>query len=303
MEALVHIGYHKTASTWFQQNLYPKVSNHHFVDRRTVQQIFTKPRAFDFNPEDGMRILSEFEADKLILCEEKLSGNFHSGSLHGLISKEMADRVHQVLPRSKIVIFIRNQLTLIPSAYSQYIKRGGTCKLKDYIFPLYNDSYLSPRFSLDNLVYNDLIDHYTDLFGKDNVHIYRYEDFASDNKNFIDNFCNKFNIEHQLDIDEISKRVNLSYDLKSIRSQRIANLFSDSPIVPHNHLFDAPRFREYITNMIRRRSQKRTMKIPITIANLSSDEFSQRIESRFKKPNRDLNDKYDLDLDRYGYPL
>ena len=35
---IVHIGYHKTASTWFQRAYYPNARNYRFVDRRTTKR-------------------------------------------------------------------------------------------------------------------------------------------------------------------------------------------------------------------------------------------------------------------------
>ena len=37
---IVHIGYHKTASTWFQKRFYPCVRSHRYVERRRIQEAF-----------------------------------------------------------------------------------------------------------------------------------------------------------------------------------------------------------------------------------------------------------------------
>ena len=45
---LVHIGYHKTATTWFQRRFYPQTRNVELVERRRIAEAFLAPRALEF---------------------------------------------------------------------------------------------------------------------------------------------------------------------------------------------------------------------------------------------------------------
>lgn len=74
--ALLHIGYHKTGSTWFQKQLYPYTQSHRYIPRRPVQEALLMERAFDFDPDRARDILAVASDHKpLIICEEELSGN------------------------------------------------------------------------------------------------------------------------------------------------------------------------------------------------------------------------------------
>src|SRR5579862_36785 len=48
--SIVHIGFPKTASTWFQRSFYPHVRSPAYVDRARVNAAFLKGNALDFDP-------------------------------------------------------------------------------------------------------------------------------------------------------------------------------------------------------------------------------------------------------------
>ena len=184
---IVHIGFHKTATSWFQTAVYPRVTSHRLVHRELVRSIFMDSDAFHFDPADARRRL-ELDSDLLppLICEEDLSGILHIGAASTYIAKDVAHRVHATMPDARIVIFVREQVDAAASWYLQYLKEGGTASAKRYLFP---DEYLYPgrlmlfktaRFDFAQLDYTGLIQAYDELFGREQVHVLAYEDIKKD---------------------------------------------------------------------------------------------------------------------------
>ena len=104
MYPLIHIGYHKAASSWLQRNLFPDADcgfQLPFGHRNDIEKHFVFPHPLDFDPE---RVTSQYkpELERLfsagfvpVISHERLSGNPHSG---GYDSTEVAMRLHQTLP-------------------------------------------------------------------------------------------------------------------------------------------------------------------------------------------------------------
>ena len=57
MGAIVHIGYHKTGTTWFQERFYPAVRNRRYVPRATARAAFLRPGALHFDPIEALHII------------------------------------------------------------------------------------------------------------------------------------------------------------------------------------------------------------------------------------------------------
>ncbi len=66
---LVHIGYHKTATTWFQRRFYPRVAGRRYIPQPIVRRALLTPHALHFDLEAARRLLGD-RLDDVILCEE-----------------------------------------------------------------------------------------------------------------------------------------------------------------------------------------------------------------------------------------
>src|SRR5689334_3250233 len=112
MRPLVHIGYHKTGTSWFQKRVYPRLTSHTVVDQRAIRETLMGRDAFDFDPAAARAALGLDRPDQpVVLCEEDLSGVLHQGLASTYIAKEMAHRLHAMLPDANILIFVRAQRT------------------------------------------------------------------------------------------------------------------------------------------------------------------------------------------------
>lgn len=251
---LFHIGFHKTATTWFQKNYFPKNPNIKLISQNECHEYFVQKRSLYFSPEKTYfnikkDILSNLGEEKVVVfSDEEFSGNIHSGGNGGFVSKEIADRIYNTFENKnkvKIMIVIRNQFSMIESCYRQYIKVGGTKKINEYLFPPRED-HRRPMFSFDHFKYYDLIKYYKQKFGNENVKVCLFENFLQNKLEFIKK------MENELDIpsDDINYDVNNKKNIGMTRSllfiNRLANKISTRSALNYEISIDIPKFSRLV---------------------------------------------------------
>jgi hypothetical protein len=175
MQPLVHIGYHKTGTTWLQQEVFSN-SAAGFSQLGGAQRLIAVD-TFGFKPRKVRRLMERRigEVRNLgltpVLSSERLSGAPHFG---GYDSEIIADRLAAVFPNARIMVVIRQQTDMFLSIYKQHIRRGGAASLRQYLAPP-RDGYWMPQFRFEYLEYHRLIARYQDLFGAANVLVLPYE--------------------------------------------------------------------------------------------------------------------------------
>jgi hypothetical protein len=213
-KVIIHIGLQKTASTYLQKIVFPKINHTIYLSRPYTQENFAfnclqyaDDSLYDASMmiEEVDRIEKKLGQDNnkpLLISDELFSGcpsyNFIN---RGIIAK----RLSKVFPDAEIILFIRGQVNLIESMYNQRVKVGWITE------PL-NDSFLhkpGKGFSLEQWLqgerkwnfknrffyhralftpehfrYSKLYFLYSELFDK--VHVFLYEDIKNDEKAFLD---------------------------------------------------------------------------------------------------------------------
>ena len=286
MKNLFHIGYHKTATTWFQKKFYPLLKNYIQVDRSKIRDFFYENNYQDFSSKKNQ-----------IFCDEELSGNIHNGAYLGLLSENIATKISK-FENPKVIIFIRNQYDIIVSSYLQYIKEGGNYSFSRYIeHKEFERSNRSSLFSFKHFDYKNLIHKYQSLIGKENVYIYLFEDFITDQELFISSFIKDHNLE--IDLNKVDfKKNNNSYSYVSLFFARIINSFSRKNVLYKYYIIHLPFVYEYAREILRR------IKIfPVRSRSFLNDEFRQIINKKYSDSNKSIAKEYNLDLDKYNYPL
>ena len=286
MKNLFHIGYHKTATTWFQKKFYPLLKNYNQVDRSKIRDFFYENKYQDFSSKKNQ-----------IFCDEELSGNIHNGAYLGLLSENIATKISK-FENPKVIIFIRNQYDIIVSSYLQYIKEGGNYSFSRYIeHKEFDRSNRSSLFSFKHFDYKNLIHKYQSLIGKENVYIYLFEDFITDQELFISSFIKDHNLEIDLNKVDFEKNNN-SYSYVSLFFARIINSFSRKNVLYKYYIIHLPFVYEYAREILRR------IKIfPVKSRSFINDEFRHIINKKYSDSNKSIAKEYNLDLDKYNYPL
>lgn len=305
---IVHIGYHKTATTWFQKSFYPTVRNFAYVPREKVKQAFLSDTPFSFDPAKAREALQLDATLPPILCEEELSGYLHNGGLIGYLSAEMARRIKAVFPDARIVILIRSQPDMIAATYQQYIRGGGTYSVRRYLFSkryLHGaaaEPYKIPRFSFAHFEYDRLIAHYDAIFGRENVHVVPYENFRSDMAGTLAEMQEKLGFEAELGA-KASKRVNQSYGAALIPFARFLNLFTARTVLDKRTLLNIPYWytvRRFILEQLNATGLFGKAPKP---ERLLGKQICRQIEDYYAESNQRLSALRDLPLKDLGYPL
>jgi len=306
---IVHIGFHKTATSWFQTAVYPRVTSHRFVHRELVRSVFMDSDAFHFDPAEArQRLDADGDLRPPLICEEDLSGVLHIGAASTYIAKEVARRIHATMPDAHIAIFVREQVDAAASWYLQYLKEGGTASAHRYLFP---DEYIYPgrlmlfktaRFNFSQLDYAGLIQAYDELFGREQVHVFAYEQLREDSAAFLSHM--RQSLGFTLAGGEIpSDRVNQAYRRGLVPVARAMNHFTGRQVANKRTLLHLPfwfRTRREILDrlnavpLLGRRPSARTL--------LNTSE-RRWIRERFASSNAWLSERMGCDLAALGYSV
>lgn len=306
---VLHIGYHKTASTWFQAAFYPAVANAVHVDRRLVAEALLGPSALHFDPAAAReRLLAEAGPHtRLVLCHEELSGNPHSGGLHGCLAKEAAERLHAVLPDSDVVILVRHQLQMIAAVYKQYVRIGGTHRPERYLHPgrrragAFARAYKMPLFSFDHFDYAALVGHYEALFGRERVHVFAYEEFREDPRGFLRRFGETLDLAVGRESPSTAP-ANVSYGARVLRLARLLNRLTAYNVADKRCIVDLLPSHRPIKRVLSALNRTPLAGRAPDARTLLGDAVAADVEARYAAGNRRLAERYRLPLARYGYP-
>jgi hypothetical protein len=305
---IVHVGYHKTATTWFQKSVYPSVRNFAYVPRERVNRAFLDASAFHFDPAACRDRLALPAGVPPILCEEALSGTLLGGGFMGFQSAAAAERIRDVLPDARIVLFVRSQPEMISAAYLQYLRNGGTHGSHRFLFP---DDYgraraplprREARFSFDHFEYEGLIAHYAELFGREQIHVYAYEELRKDPREFLRRLAGE--LELQIDVAAVPmEKRNPSYSLAVSQLARFLNRFTAHSMLEKRHWVHVPGWYEIRKRLLEALSASRALGPRASAERLLGAETVAWIRSRYWQSNRRLAAWVKADLRALGYAL
>ena len=311
IKPLIHIGYHKTATTWLQRELFNAGSdvfaplspdNNPNVGKYLGRQFIRDRDGYLLSPFELNReiILQELESilAKIdignrvpVLSYERLSGNPHSG---GFDARIIADRIQAGFPGARIFCVIREQREMLLSTYFQYLKIGGTDTLKTYLTRSYDGR--RPGLSPAHFNYIDLVSYYCRLFTRENVLVLPYEMF----RNHIGLFLDKLGGFVSLDISNRADRAEIRYNKRAddAITPRLPflNLFLESSSVNAYSPLYTPLARPLlrVTNRL----------LPLN-RDAHVDKLRRQIGAivgdRYKSGNRRLSELIGTDLSAYGY--
>lgn len=146
----VHIGYHKTGTTYLQNYVYPYLTGLEYVDRRASEKYFSP-----LLNKDSHSIPETPLPDGLYSFEGLVGALFdYSGEM---------ERIAAALKNigfTRIIITIREPLSLIDSSYRQWIQQGASGSI---------EQFLSKVFQMEYLDYARTIGTYHRLFGSESV--------------------------------------------------------------------------------------------------------------------------------------
>jgi len=246
-KTFIHVGLHKTATTYLQSNIWPSLSNITCLTRPYTQHnnAFNQLQYADDSLYDAKLFdneVEQFNGKNILISDESLSGKPLSFSC--INRTQIAKRLQQQFPDAEIILFLRNQPDIIRSHYSSYIRMPfGVKKFNDFIYkPIndfsYEDSLAQPdKYDMSSLYYNTndiflhmdcfkyypLVKMYRELFNK--CHIFLYEDFKENSAKCLSQLGSIFG----QDIKPLSVKIkNRALTTRQLESRRKANIINYS---------------------------------------------------------------------------
>jgi len=181
---LIHIGYHKTGTTFLQRRIFSNADVFHLVPWQEVESLLIEPTPYSFDAEVLNRnVASMLRPDRVnVFSHEELSGNIHSSGNGRSITWEVAERVARItVARVRVLMMVREQGSMVDSCYKQFIKEGGTSSVASYLGGPGRRRGRFPPFSIEHLWYDDVLAHYQRLLGESAVRVHLYEQFRREN--------------------------------------------------------------------------------------------------------------------------
>lgn len=299
---LLHLGYHKTGSSWLQAELlrspragfYSPWRPEDYIERL----IITNP--FAFSPEEtrvsfaeGFRHAAENRLVPVI-THEMLSGNPWKGGQFN--SRATAERLHQTFPEGRVLIVIREQRSMICSLYRHHVRTGLSVSPRRYLMPAEMRSGFEPIFQWAYLEYHWLIGFCQSRFGADRVLVLPFELLKRDCNEFARRVCAFAGAK---DPPELTPSiVNAGYSAFTIAVKRRFNslMRADKAIghLPWRHQFGEKLFHrldQHVPRGLARRSNQRL-----------HDQVAEVIGDHYAASNRAVQRMTELKLAEYGYP-
>lgn len=304
---IIHIGFPKTGTTWFQKQLYPQIEDIYFFSREELIEHIINIDIFSFDPEKARENMVKLANGKrIVICDELLVGGLDIPFGLGEFIKIMADRLYAVFPDAIIIAFIRNQVDILASAYFQYIRSGGTYSVKKYLsadktFNTFFKNHL--LYSLKFFQFDLTIGYYEKLFSTSRVTVYLYEDFKANTESFVKKFLNDMGLQTTKPINFWTIE-NLRFSKPLIVSMRFANHFYAKNTARKNYWINIPKLYALFLQLHLRLNKWNMLSRWRKSSSILGEKRTQHICNYYKAHNQNLARYADLDrLKNNSYPL
>jgi hypothetical protein len=189
----VHVGYHKTGTSWMQRRYIPNHPGLQLVGNSIAPMddpflsYLIGTNDWTFDPEHAWRLFArQVEDDNrrhLVVSAERLSGHPFSG---GYDQVRLAERIRATLPAARILVVVRDQVPMLESVYRQLIESGYPGSFSS-LFE--SERWTMPAFDPTMYEYDLVLHQYRRLFGADRVLMARYELLEADPEAFVSQVC------------------------------------------------------------------------------------------------------------------
>lgn len=301
---LLHIGYHKTGTTWLQRVFFCNDESRFVLPwkRFDLNEWVVAPNGLVFDA-DALRPsfdagFEEAERDERIpvISNERFSGNPHSA---GWDSRHLADRLRALFPEARVLIMIREQQSMIRSIYYQYVREGGPLSLERYLEPPKAGGYRVPLFDFEYYAYHRLIGYYQNLYGPDRVLVLPYEMMRASLDDLTREICAFAGARVPSHLEKEWRNVGLSAPSVALK-RRLNLLFVRDRVNP-----GAPLSFSRANSLLLRGAAGLDGLLPASIREPLEEKVRVHIEAavgdRYRESNRRTAELTGLDLGAYGY--
>lgn len=293
----LHIGYHKTATTWLQREILPRhpqvavyppgpVRADPFLREIIVSpdREFDAPRAraaFD-------RVASDLDVPSdgvVVVSAERLSGHAATG---GYDTFRIAARLHAVVPEARVFFAVREQVEMIESEYRQLVLEGSPARLERLL--AMQPGWVGVGFDLGHYEYDRLADEYARRFGEDSVRAFSFDAIRADQAGFLAALAEFLGVDPWPPLPDgvLRRKVNRGLPPRLLGVRRFMNHFERSPLNPDPVVALSPFWRSPLAALANRLPPRRRP--------LVDDATAASLRERYRESNARLAARYGVDL-------
>lgn len=240
MRLIIHLGIHKTASTFFQKKIFNNLTNYKYLSRDSLKEFkeyILNTDEFYFDEETAFNLYKSIDKSALnvIISDEDFYGLPFSG---GTNRKRNLDRLLATFKERinlKFIVCLREQESLLNSLYLQYIKTGGVASTKRFL-----TSNKSPLFiSITYFQYDKYLQYMASNIGEKFICCLFYEDFRVNKRSVINQIESFLETKYITKLQE-NKKSNYSVNYRFVGIIRFLNKFTKSYKTPDGllpHIF------------------------------------------------------------------
>ena len=185
-KVLIHVGLHKTGTTWLQQRIF-KALDGRFIDfcgdLDLIYRELIVPEIVDFST-DRVRmafagLMQTAKAAKRlpVISGEALAGRPFHAKFHRAV---VAQRIAETFPNAHILFTIREQTSIIRSMYGQYIRFGYSSSIHQFLQQPPDGSSFAPILNMDFYDYEKMIEEYRQVFAPERIVVMPFERLIAD---------------------------------------------------------------------------------------------------------------------------
>lgn len=310
---LLHLGYPKASSTWLQDRLF-KFPEMGFwpifpekADRARLNRLLVYPEGYgSFDPalaeEYADRLAARPRADLVpVISAESLVGT--EIDPNRAVGRLIAERLKELVPEARVLIIIREQVSMIRSRYLYYVRGGGTLPLKRFIErPEMFETRAWTGCYLDYFKYDSLVAYYQSLYGASQVLALPLELLRRDPQAYVEAIRSFSGVRGDAPAPDFGV-VKGAIPTGSVPVRRfLGKICSREELNPLSRLMPEPVYwRLYAPTM---RGYDRLMrKMSIDNPKKLSERIARLVGDHFVESNRRTAALTGTDLGRYGYRL
>jgi len=303
----IHVGLPKAASTTIQFGFLSKLENIDYygirpdLDQETSARrqilacILNLEEAEYRRQEDEVRAFFESRINgkkPVVISDEDFSrGHVSSANLCRTDRYLCARRLQRLFPNAKIVIMVRNQLKLLPSLYSQWMKNYHVGRVSiDKWIDIQLGKHRSYSGSIMGMANYDLLyKMYCEIFGDDQVTVFLFEQFCQDTSRGLEALAEVIGIPCEnperflAESDQLNSRIS-SGEL-AIRKSKLGGII---PAIP---------------TPLRKMGKRVIASMTRNVGGEISGEQKIQVARVYAESNRAFQEATGLNLSQFNYPL
>ena len=302
-DLLVHIGLHRTGSTWIQRSFLPcdetgigdAWPDREDLGRRLImagKHSYSKTAILEELQDRCNRVREKGFIPAL--SHERFSGNPNSGAIDMPL---IAERLQDLIPDAKILLVLRDQQSALESIWCQAVRIGLYCSAKDYLRPYDSGDFRIPHFDLEYLCYDGIVDEYVTRFGRENVLVLDFAHLRQDPLAYAGRICSFMGAPEPQKI-SVEAQYSRPHPLESAMLRRVNLVFRRTSMNPgppleskwmYRHLANTCRFVSNVSPGFVRRAFVRTHEKRVA-------DFVASNTQRFRESNRRLRNDFNIEL-------